>query len=90
MSDPSPLAASDALLARFQRKIAANAAAWLDWVAGGGFGWASRSPGIASMAIHPIFQRCHRLATRVPRCLLRPYRLAPVLGSVRAGVRSLP
>jgi tetratricopeptide (TPR) repeat protein len=32
MSDPSPLAASDALLARFQRKIAANAAAWLDFV----------------------------------------------------------
>ena len=37
-----------------------------------------------------MFQRCQRLATRVPRCLLRPGRLAPVPCSVRAGVRSLP
>jgi tetratricopeptide (TPR) repeat protein len=32
MSDPAPLAASDDLLARFRRKIAINAAAWLDFV----------------------------------------------------------
>ncbi len=32
MSDLSPLTAADDLLARFRRKIAANAAAWLDFV----------------------------------------------------------